>query len=412
MEKPTFSVKVKSKKSRKKALAKNVLGENHSKASTMEKRDFVTGIASNGCLISSKKKEIIPTGPRIIPLCKNPWDAEKEGDIHIKSSNNIKVKTEPGLSVDDVAAAALSRIANGEEIVKVKEEDSAPRVIKLARDSEGEKQNKSQLIHVVKRKRAALGSGGEKERFARDLAMRPTDPEVDGESSEYNSCAIEGIGEALLRGMGWQPGHSVGLSHGDKLEKEIEDLKPRAFRLGLGAQPKPFSKREKKLKKKENTTVGVAKGPYEGDVGKVLETVGGMLTCALDFNGVKELPQSFVVVLESADALRDFSAKHPRKKGAEVVSAIIGEEEVEVENVMVTIGGEGAEVGNTVETSTQEEVEATIVKGEDDVVENQIETITKGEDGEVEVRIATIMKGEDREVEFRIVVRVTRRRDK
>lgn len=59
--------------------------------------------------------------------------------------------------------------------------------------------------------------------------MRPTEPE----EADYDTVPIEDYGMAMLRGMGWEQGAGIGLTHKAHVEAKIPQLRPKG--LGLGA---------------------------------------------------------------------------------------------------------------------------------------------------------------------------------
>ena len=71
----------------------------------------------------------------------------------------------------------------------------------------------------------------EDKKLKHDVENRP-----DSNNEDYGSMPVEEFGKAMLRGMGWKEGGSIGLSNPTKV-KPIEYV-PRAGRLGLGADPK------------------------------------------------------------------------------------------------------------------------------------------------------------------------------
>lgn len=195
----------------------------------------------------------------------------------------------------------------------------------------------SQLITVVKRTREmfATDSNGRKlsdrERLRRDLAIRPAEADSTVLGSEYKRCAVEGFGEALLRGMGWQPGRAIGLGHADKVDVAPTAMERRVSRLGLGAAPRPWMQTKKQIEGQnaagpsEGAMVGVTKGPYVGDVGRVTDVVGSMLTLQLDRFGTKEVPRSFVLPLESVEAFTSFTRNHCTPRDTGVLERTSGE---------------------------------------------------------------------------------------
>jgi hypothetical protein len=82
---------------------------------------------------------------------------------------------------------------------------------------------------------AGVGPGSERDRDAAklrdDLEALPSEADLEA----YESMPVEAFGEALLRGMGWSEGQSIGRS--TKGEVAVKELVRRPARLGLGAKP-------------------------------------------------------------------------------------------------------------------------------------------------------------------------------
>ncbi|KAM9974891.1 hypothetical protein ACTFIW_008361 [Dictyostelium discoideum] len=72
----------------------------------------------------------------------------------------------------------------------------------------------------------------ETDKFKHDVESRPDESNLD----DYEETPVSIIGEALLRGMGWVPGKSIGSTNRGLVEP-IEYIKRPGFRLGLGAKP-------------------------------------------------------------------------------------------------------------------------------------------------------------------------------
>ncbi|EFA83563.1 hypothetical protein PPL_02629 [Heterostelium album PN500] len=79
------------------------------------------------------------------------------------------------------------------------------------------------------------------DKFKFDVESRPE--EADNE--DYEETPIEVFGEAMLRGMGWQPGQAIGLTN-KGLNEPIQFVKRPGYRLGLGAQPKDVDDKDKR----------------------------------------------------------------------------------------------------------------------------------------------------------------------
>eukprot|EP00940_MAST-03C_sp_MAST-3C-sp2_P001839 g1839.t1 len=286
--------------------------------------------------------------PRIIPVCRNPWDNEDNDDETMERANDCLSKqynsADKGNSVSDAEAAKaiLKEMTGGTN----GDEDDDGRVIPMRDDplvsSDGgkidngpgkkEKKKRSQLLAIVMNSRAKLGHDSkgnvlnEAQRLKRDLNLRPEEERVDG--TEWDATPIEGFGSAMLRGMGWKgKGTGVGLNRSNAPPVEIT-ARPR--RLGLGATAKPWEKKsgaqQRQSGKKrggglrEGCHVGVVKGPYVGDVGSVVDVMGSSAIVALEHFGDKSQPRSFLTIIDSPEAFRNFVAKHPPPKEKKAAS--------------------------------------------------------------------------------------------
>ncbi|KAN0038471.1 hypothetical protein ACTA71_000649 [Dictyostelium dimigraforme] len=98
----------------------------------------------------------------------------------------------------------------------------------------------------------------ETDKFKHDVESRPDESNLD----DYEETPVSIIGEALLRGMGWVPGKSIG-STNKGLVEPIEYIKRPGFRLGLGAKPMDNDDEIKKMG-----------GPIEDADGKVRHIKG------------------------------------------------------------------------------------------------------------------------------------------
>ncbi|KAK5579465.1 hypothetical protein RB653_009148 [Dictyostelium firmibasis] len=98
----------------------------------------------------------------------------------------------------------------------------------------------------------------ETDKFKHDVESRPDESNLE----DYEETPVGIIGEALLRGMGWVPGKSIG-STNKGLVEPIEYIKRPGFRLGLGAKPVDGDDEIKKMG-----------GPIEDADGKVRHIKG------------------------------------------------------------------------------------------------------------------------------------------
>jgi len=105
----------------------------------------------------------------------------------------------------------------------------------------------------------------EEERFKYDLESRPDEANEEG----YENMPIEMYGYAMLRGMGWDEGKTIGLNNRG-LTTPIEFVPRAGFRLGLGATPKVLEVKKKKFIKpgesREPAPIMVAQPGPDGKV--------------------------------------------------------------------------------------------------------------------------------------------------
>eukprot|EP00939_MAST-03C_sp_MAST-3C-sp1_P002972 g2972.t1 len=306
-----------------------------------KKREFIGG-TFDGASASSKARaeKLKKVASRVIPVCKNPWDDDAKINSKNEKSNETSEERSSArvkMISDRDVAAALVREATGEHVEE--EEDTRVIPVQNADDTGGEVdasrskngKKKSQLLAIVMKTREKLGRDSqgnmlsESQRLRRDLDLRPVEETVD--DTEWSATPIEGFGSAMLRGMGWK-GKGTGIGLTRKKTKPIEALS-RPTRLGLGATAKPWerrrggagrqSTRSRKGRNKlgalqEGYHVGVLKGPYEGDVGRVVDVMGTSAIVALEHYGDKSQPGSFLVVIDSPETFRKFTSEHPPPK--------------------------------------------------------------------------------------------------
>ncbi|KAL4944907.1 DExH-box splicing factor binding site-domain-containing protein [Aspergillus oleicola] len=130
-----------------------------------------------------------------------------------------------------------------EDAKPLTEDEIALRV--LVRESKGETEGRSDL--VIESKRAGEGEEDEDElydghnnetkSFRADVAARPESATLD----QYNAIPVEEFGAALLRGMGWKEGQSVGKNYGKEGPDTSRASTPHAPArrpgfLGIGAK--------------------------------------------------------------------------------------------------------------------------------------------------------------------------------
>lgn len=196
-----------------------------------EDKQFVVGFSAKGGL----KPVIEETKPSafVIPLIQqNKWNNADE-----EAANAI---------LDDI------RVSDQQEI-----KDGSRKIVIPMVDESLEKKRSELFAHIkdeAVKEQPILAQNqipgldkidNDADKFKHDIAHRPVELSV--ESDSYAKIPVSGFGEAMLRGMGW--------SGETSLSETLKDPKPRIYRLGLGATPRPPSDDEeddngKKKKKK------------------------------------------------------------------------------------------------------------------------------------------------------------------
>jgi len=123
------------------------------------------------------------------------------------------------------------------------------------------------------------GITDEQERLKIELGLRPDVPDQDA----YERVPVDQYGEAILRGMGWEPGRPIGRNADQPVQ--VYEPKKRQHRLGLGAEPKPMeldprkrlsAKERARLEKEHN-----ARGLYTGVLVSVHGSYDGLYAVIL-----------------------------------------------------------------------------------------------------------------------------------
>lgn len=94
-------------------------------------------------------------------------------------------------------------------------------------------------------------------RFRYDVESRPDEATAVG----YESMPVEEYGEAMLRGLGWEPGKPIGLHATEAVEPIVAKKRP-GFHLGLGATEKDVELRNK-LKELQRKGIDIDKAADE-----------------------------------------------------------------------------------------------------------------------------------------------------
>jgi hypothetical protein len=218
------------------------------------KQQEITGwdAAEGGALDANGKKE--KEGPRIIPALPNrDWRAEARRKQLAKAPHQ---QAQTG-AVDEKQMEE-PKVHYGLTIIK--KDEPQENAAAEADAPEPEKDNLTEEQRLEKKALDALINGKstdndlvipvqtEEEAFLNDLHNAPEAPTLEA----YEATPIEGFGAALLRGMGWKDGESIG-KNGATAAKPKE-VKRRPALLGIGA--------------KEEAAVGIELGGRGGGKGK------------------------------------------------------------------------------------------------------------------------------------------------
>lgn len=189
---------------------------------TEDGKTFITGVSDKGIQsIASNEKELV------IPLSNE--DKVISGDTLNQSVSDQHVELKRKLEETSKSSGQFSKKKFGLQVMrsKAKETKKKPRLI--------------HLIAETNRKNSRRTSNSNK----LNLDEFPDEAGTD----EYEKIPVEEYGPALLRGMGWVEGESLGTS-GSVLAKPVE-FKKRPDKLGLGAEPMPFPGDEKSKSTKD-----------------------------------------------------------------------------------------------------------------------------------------------------------------
>jgi G patch domain/KOW motif-containing protein len=95
-----------------------------------------------------------------------------------------------------------------------------------------------------------------------DIPLRPDQSTMD----DYDEMPVGHFGSAILKGMGWAPGQSIGLNK--KGLTDLVEFIPHPGGLGMGATPRPMKSNKNKIKKPGEINVKRPK-PYKDKDGKI-----------------------------------------------------------------------------------------------------------------------------------------------
>ncbi|CAO2648931.1 Nn.00g098800.m01.CDS01 [Neocucurbitaria sp. VM-36] len=258
--------------------------------------------AEGGALDASGKKE--KEGPRIIPVQPNrDWRAEALRKQLAKAPHQ---QAQNGVDMDKVEEPKMQyglTISKKEEPQETGAAESiAPEPMEDVNDNLTEEQR------LEKKALDALLSGKstdedhvipimtEEEAFLNDIHNAPEAPTL----AAYEATPIEGFGAALLRGMGWKDGESIGKNGALPVIKEV---KRRPALLGIGA--------------KEEAAVGIELGEWgpkaKGKGKKVAENYNPV-TLRNKHTGEMITEEELKAKLESQDLIKDEKPEKSRSR--------------------------------------------------------------------------------------------------
>ncbi|CAG8789146.1 6837_t:CDS:2, partial [Gigaspora rosea] len=214
-----FSMQIQSNKTKNKKLEKrnlSLFASEPSKKRRITDNDIneptielVTGFEDNQ--IQSLNPKGRTDQPIIIPTLKNPdWIERSQALAAGRSKNSDKVQS--------LKQQAIAEILKGPKTDSDIEQPEQTLVLKVEKNKnlESRKEKVSEL-----------------EAFRREVENLPDEADID-----YDSVPIEDFGAAMLRGMGWKPGMTIGKNQKIK-SIELREPKARPTHLGLGASPLP-----------------------------------------------------------------------------------------------------------------------------------------------------------------------------
>lgn len=187
-----------------------------------EPRDLVIPVASNNNWRNRPGVNLRPKGKNLLPKeVQAIREAEKRGEVAGENTETDRPSMSYGLSFAQTEgtedpASSTTTTTNGDQTMQDAGVDAEKEPRKpltqdeiamnaLIRESKGETEGQSDLVIE-----AAVGDQDsrydETTSFRADIASRPEPASLD----QYNAVPVEEFGAALLRGMGWKEGQSVG----------------------------------------------------------------------------------------------------------------------------------------------------------------------------------------------------------
>ncbi|KAH8428695.1 spliceosome ATPase-activating subunit SPP2 [Aspergillus melleus] len=187
-----------------------------------EPRQLVIPVASNNNWRSRPGINTRPKGKNLLPKeVQAIREAEKRGEVAGENVETDRPSVSYGLSfaqatpqTEGVEGSDTATATNGDQTMEDADAEREPRkpltqdeiaMNALIRESKGETEARSDL--VIESAAADQDSRfDETTSFRADIASRPESASLD----QYNAVPVEEFGAALLRGMGWKEGQSVG----------------------------------------------------------------------------------------------------------------------------------------------------------------------------------------------------------
>ncbi|PLB54474.1 hypothetical protein P170DRAFT_432117 [Aspergillus steynii IBT 23096] len=188
-----------------------------------EPRDLVIPVASNNNWRNRPGVNLRPKGKNLLPKeVQAIREAEKRGEVAGENVETDRPSMSYGLSFaqtpqnegTEESATTATTAVNGDQTMEDADAEKEPRkpltqdeiaLNALVRESKGEPEHRSDLV--------IESAGGDQDSrydettsFRADIASRPEPASLD----QYNAIPVEEFGAALLRGMGWKEGQSVG----------------------------------------------------------------------------------------------------------------------------------------------------------------------------------------------------------
>lgn len=277
--------------------ARLALGDDEPEDTNKQQEILGWDAAEGGALEVNGKTE--KEGPRIIPAQPNrDWRAEARRKLLAKAPHNEQQKA----VVEDKVGE--SKIKHGLNIIEREEPEQG--ASEAPEPVNNEADNLTDAQRLDKKALDALLSGKsvdedliipvqtEEEAFQYDLHNAPEAPTLEA----YEAQPIEGFGAALLRGMGWKDGQSLGKGGVEPKQKEI---KRRSALLGIGA--------------KEEAAVGIELGAWGGKgKGKKVNQVYNPVALRNKHTGEIITEEELNAKLESQDLVQEEKPSKERRK--------------------------------------------------------------------------------------------------